>query len=362
MFVTKQQKKEKQTTYRKMILTAAAFVLIWVVMLTGVHRLEKGYEKKQESQEQALLEQSAEESSLQEQVDVLGETLADVKEKYDRQKEQVESAEEAGQAYESQLAWYEEENGKIQGEYEQVQQENADLGQQVSDLQAQLQQIQESIAAAQKAADQVNGKTVYITFDDGPSNLTTSVLDVLDRYGIKATFFVTYKPDYESVYKEIVNRGHAIGIHTSTHDYDYVYSSYENWLADFTQVYNYVIQVTGVTPQVYRFPGGSNGSHASRAVVQQAVSYLKSLGMQYFDWNVANGDGAIVTAAESYNNIVSTIRNRTLPVVLMHDGLNKETTLESLPSIFQQLVDWGYRFGTLNASTPPIHQKECWDY
>lgn len=227
---------------------------------------------------------------------------------------------------------------------------------------------QESIAASMEAErvagllESVDGKTVYITFDDGPSYLTEQVLDILDEYGIKATFFVTYQPQYENMYKEIVSRGHTIGIHTATHDYNKIYASYENWLADFTRVYDYVYQVTGVRAQVYRFPGGSRGTHCNAAVREQAIAYLKSLGIEYFDWNASNGDGASVTKEQSYNNAVTTILPRRHPVLLMHDGPNKETTIASLPGVLRQLKDWGYSFGTLSPEVAPIHQGISWDY
>lgn len=355
MFVTKQQKRERKRNQVHLIVTVFFFLAAWAVILVGGNRLEQEYAEKLTRQEEELQAQSAEESVLQEQVEALAQSVTSVQAQSVQGYEQVKSAAEQRQAYEDELNQYEEENNQILGQCQQLQQENASLSQQINDLQAQLPQQDDT-------QTQIDSKMVYITFDDGPSDLTLSYLDVLDQYGIKATFFVTYQPEYESVYREIVNRGHAIGIHSTTHDYNYVYASYENWLADFSQVYNYVIQVTGVAPQVYRFPGGSNGSHAPDAIVQQAVAYLNTLGIQYFDWNVSNGDGNTVTAEQSYANVMGTICNRTMPVVLMHDGVNKETTLQSLPSIFQQLIDWGYHFGTLNASVLPIHQDECWDY
>jgi peptidoglycan/xylan/chitin deacetylase (PgdA/CDA1 family) len=216
----------------------------------------------------------------------------------------------------------------------------------------------------QQQLQSVDGKTIYLTFDDGPSYLTEQVLDTLDTYGAKATFFVTYQPEYEEMYKEIVRRGHAIGIHTSTHAYKQVYASYDSWLEDFTKVYDYVYQVTGVHAQVYRFPGGSCGSYckANTDLRAQAISYLHSLGIEYFDWNVSCGDGGVVNAEQVYSNVISTVTPRTLPVVLMHDGANKDTTAEALPDLLAELVRKGYTFGTLSPEVAPIQQGVHWDY
>ena len=60
------------------------------------------------------------------------------------------------------------------------------------------------------------GKTVYLTFDEGPSIYTKEILDTLDKYGVKATFFVV-NGKQNHLMKEIVNRGHQIGLHTYTH-------------------------------------------------------------------------------------------------------------------------------------------------
>lgn len=221
-------------------------------------------------------------------------------------------------------------------------------------------------AARRQAAASVDPdpKTVYLTFDDGPSYLTSQVLDVLDQYGVKATFFVTYQPDYADMYKEIVARGHVIGVHSTTHVYNDIYASYESWLQDFTQIYNYIYGQIGIYPSVYRFPGGSYGNSCKShpEVMEQAIAYLGSLGMEYFDWNVSSGDGGYVTAYQVYRNVTDNIQNRHLPIILMHDGAKKENTLAALPDVLKQLKEWGYTFETLSPEVLPIHQGITWDY
>lgn len=220
--------------------------------------------------------------------------------------------------------------------------------------------------ARQQAAASVDpdSKTVYLTFDDGPSYLTSQVLDVLDQYNVKATFFVTYQPDYADMYKEIVDRGHAIGVHSASHVYSEIYSSYENWLEDFTKMYDYIYEQTGVYPSIYRFPGGSYGIPCKKhpEVREQAIAYLESRGMQYFDWNVSSEDGGYVTVYNAYRNVIDNIRARHLPVIIMHDGAKKENTLAALPDVLKQLKEWGYTFDTLSPEVLPIHQGSTWDY
>jgi peptidoglycan/xylan/chitin deacetylase (PgdA/CDA1 family) len=228
------------------------------------------------------------------------------------------------------------------------------------DLQAEGQDPTQQAAAAAE----IDPKTAYLTFDDGPSYLTPKVLDVLDEYGVKATFFVTYQPDYADLYQEIVDRGHAIGVHSASHKYDEIYASFDNWLADFTKMYDYIYEQTGVYPTVYRFPGGSYGDpcQSNPAVLEQAAAYLDSKGMAYFDWNVTCGDGGYVSVYDAYKNVVDNIQPRHLPVIIMHDGVEKENTLAALPDVLKQLQEWGYTFKTLSPQVPPIHQGSTWDY
>ena len=81
-------------------------------------------------------------------------------------------------------------------------------------------------------------KTVYLTFDDGPSNRTPEILKILDEYGIKATFFVIGKPDEQSQQwmRDIAAAGHTLGLHSYSHDYDKIYASVEAFLTDMEQL------------------------------------------------------------------------------------------------------------------------------
>jgi peptidoglycan/xylan/chitin deacetylase (PgdA/CDA1 family) len=227
-----------------------------------------------------------------------------------------------------------------------------------------LQAEEQEPTQAAAASVQIDPKTAYLTYDDGPSYLTPKVLDVLDEYGVKATFFVTYQPDYADLYQEIVDRGHAIGVHSASHEYDEIYASFDNWLADFTKMYDYIYEQTGVYPTVYRFPGGSYGDpcQSNPDVLEQAAAYLESKGMVYFDWNVTCGDGGYVSVYDAYKNVVDNIQPRHLPVIIMHDGVQKENTLAALPDVLKQLQEWGYTFETLSPQVPPIHQGSTWDY
>jgi peptidoglycan/xylan/chitin deacetylase (PgdA/CDA1 family) len=207
-------------------------------------------------------------------------------------------------------------------------------------------------------------KAVFLTFDDGPSEeVTPYILDILDQYGIKACFFITYQPHLENLYREIVNRGHTIGIHTACHRYEQIYSSFENWYNDFMTAFNYVIQVTGFTPNVYRFPGGSNQTHSTPEVKAQIIEYLHSHGIEYFDWNVSTEDAVgDKTPEQALEMAMSEFTYRTLPVILMHDGQDQSDTMTMLPALITKIQSMGYTFLPLDATVPPVQQGINWDY
>lgn len=197
-------------------------------------------------------------------------------------------------------------------------------------------------------ASMPQSKTVYLTFDDGPSARTGEVLDALDVYGMKATFFVTYtdKPELQKYYKEIVDRGHTIAIHTATHEYKTIYASVENYLEDFYKIYQLVYEQTGVRPTIFRYPGGStslNSWDAGPAIAQE----MESRGFVYFDWNVSCGDGSSKATEESVlQSIMEGVAKYNTSVVLMHD--TRQPTVNILPEVLRQLSETGAKFESLN--------------
>ncbi len=199
--------------------------------------------------------------------------------------------------------------------------------------------------------------TVYLTFDDGPSDRTSDILEILDRYDIKATFFVCGGEDEKSqqLMRDIVNAGHTIGIHSISHDYEKIYSSVESYLDDFNETYMCVYNATGVKPQIFRFPGGSINNY-NRFTYMQIIAEMTRRGFVYYDWNVSGEDavhGANWTSI--YNNIMSGIRSNTADraIVLLHDSQSKENTVLVLEDIIDRLLEDGYKFDKLDNTVNP---------
>ena len=207
--------------------------------------------------------------------------------------------------------------------------------------------------------DQTAEKTIYLTFDDGPSYLTPQVLDILDAYGINATFFVTSQnPDYFYLIKEAYDRGNTIGLHTACHDYETIYTSVDAYFADLDQIAALVQEQIGYVPCFIRFPGGASNqvsSHYCEGIMSALSGEVQARGYQYWDWNAATGDGSSVTAEESVANALAT-ESQTV-VLLCHDGEAKETTVEALPAIIEEYQARGYVFKPLDRSSTVVHHE-----
>ncbi len=198
---------------------------------------------------------------------------------------------------------------------------------------------------------------VYLTFDDGPSENTDKILDILDDYGIKATFFVNGREDEESLaaYKRIVDEGHTIAMHSYSHKYSEIYSSLDAFKKDYEKIQNLIYDTTGVESMYYRFPGGSS-NRVSNAHMSDYIKFLNEQGIVYFDWNVSSGDATsqAFTADELVENVMSDVVKYKTSVVLMHDAKTKSTTVQALPEIIEALQKSGALILPIDENTDVI--------
>lgn len=204
-----------------------------------------------------------------------------------------------------------------------------------------------------------NKKVAHLTFDDGPSDNTLKLLDVLDKYNAKATFFVVYKEGFDNVYKEIVNRGHVLANHTYSHNYKKIYSSAEAFIDDVETLDNKLKEITGKEPsKILRFPGGSNMGYMNGHddISQSIFKALKDHGYTYFDWNVDSSDATKMTLDKEsiVKSVLDGSSNVNTANILMHDTNAKYTTLEAMPKIFEGLKAQGYVFMPLNHDSAAI--------
>lgn len=201
---------------------------------------------------------------------------------------------------------------------------------------------------------------IYLTFDDGPSSSgsTKKILDVLNKKGVKATFFVVGSGDDNLIRREF-NEGHAIALHTNSHNYASVYSSVDNYFADLNRISDKVYNITKVRTKIIRFPGGSNNTVSnrySRGIMNTLKNKVLEQGYIYYDWNISAGDAGGCTSSDCvYNNVVPYLSKSRNNIVLMHD--TKWATANAIERIIDYGLSNGYVFKTIDASVPPVRFK-----
>lgn len=194
--------------------------------------------------------------------------------------------------------------------------------------------------------------TVYLTFDDGPTEHTADKLYILRNRDVKATFFVV--PDRSDActqrLKAIAADGHAIGVHSASHEYKEIYASVEAFLADFYEAWDIIRDATGQEVQIFRFPGGSKNDY-NEATRDAIIEEMTRRGFRFYDWNVDSGDAAGASWTDMHNSVPTDIKKQYRSIVLMHDRANATLVLDD---IIVLLKNEGYKFDTINNNTMPV--------
>lgn len=203
----------------------------------------------------------------------------------------------------------------------------------------------------------LNQKKVYLTFDDGPSDHTDEILDILKKNKVRATFFVVGKETEHAkkMYRRIILEGHTLGMHSYSHNYDQIYASVGAFSKDLMKLQKYLYDLTEVKSYIYRFPGGS--SNHCVGDIKPYIRYVNQKGILYFDWNALNED-AINFNASSYElnqKILKDVRRQKTSIVLMHDLHETKNTVKGLDSLIKTLKKEGYQILPITKNTKPIH-------
>lgn len=184
-------------------------------------------------------------------------------------------------------------------------------------------------------------RKVYLTFDDGPSIYTDEILDILDQYDVKATFFVVGKEDKASqkAIQEIADRGHSLGMHSYSHKYSEVYKSLDSFAEDYKKLQDYLYDITGEYSMLYRFPGGSSNT-VSKIDMREFAVYLQEQGATFYDWNISSGDGGrtLLSVQSLVDNCTAELEKWDNAMILLHDSAEKKTSVEALPMIIENIL------------------------
>lgn len=210
-------------------------------------------------------------------------------------------------------------------------------------------------------SDDVKGKVVFLTFDDGiDPTLTPQVMDILKEYGVHATFFhigYTITPENGDILKRQITEGHAIANHSLSHNFNLLYpgrvpnqsqivSEVNQTMANFQAILGKDFKT-----RIFRYPGG----HMSWQGLESTDHALAKEDIQWIDWNMLCGDAEPLsvrpTTSESMMAYMDGSQKyfpeTTVKVVLMHDTAGKELTVQTLPQIIEYFKNQGYTFGVL---------------
>lgn len=196
-------------------------------------------------------------------------------------------------------------------------------------------------------------KTIYLTFDDGPNANTEKLLDILKKYNVKATFFVTGQFGYEHLIKRAYDEGHSIGLHTYSHNY-HVYDSEEAYFDDLKKIDDVVYKAIGIHSKLIRFPGGSSNTISSDVlgIMTRLSKMVIDKGYKYFDWNVSSDDTSNISSEAIANNIINSLGDGYY-VVLQHDI--KLKSVDAVEKVIEYGLENGYTFAALDMTSPGAH-------
>lgn len=204
---------------------------------------------------------------------------------------------------------------------------------------------------------------IYLTFDDGPSAYTSKLLDILKKYNVLATFFVTNQSltkGYDSVILRAYKEGHTIGLHTSSHNYN-IYQSEETYFNDLYAIQEKVKRITGYTSTIIRFPGGSSNTisksyDGGTNIMSQLTKAVEAKGFKYWDWNIDSRDAETAkTSGKVASNIINSLGNSSTYVVLQHDI--KKYSVDAVEQVIQYGIANGYTFKPITMDTYAVHHK-----
>lgn len=253
------------------------------------------------------------------------------------------------------------EKEKLSNEKKKLEEENKSLKKKIEKLSAEKKAQDEAanLAASKPSVPNDGSKVCYLTFDDGPSANTLKILDTLNRYNAKATFFVTKNANISYV-KKAYNAGHTVGLHTASHVYSKIYASTDAYYKDLNEISAAVEQQLGIKSKIIRFPGGSSNTQGAKGFMSGLIKSVTAKGYFYFDWNVDSGDAGSAkgNSAAIATNVISASKNKKTVCVLMHD--TSAATAKALPAIIEGLAAQGFSFKALTEQSYGFHHGKLY--
>lgn len=206
-------------------------------------------------------------------------------------------------------------------------------------------------------ADANQKKHCYFTFEDGPSAITPQILDVLRKYNIKATFFMTGDTVSKAsdIARRVYEEGHLIANRITLEDYDSLYASTDSFMTALKESEDKIKAVIDSDDSLFRlvrFPGGTpeyTNSNDYKDIKLECMDQLAEEGYYYCDWNTSNGDDSgSKSAKQLYKLFTEYSKGYNNLIVLMHDSASKQSTADALGDMIEYLIQNEYTFHTLD--------------
>lgn len=203
----------------------------------------------------------------------------------------------------------------------------------------------------QHAFAKEGGKIAYITFDDGPTLNTPYIVETLDKFNAKATFFVLEERIilYPEFIRQIIHSGNAVGLHGVSHS-QAIYATDTSVLDEMEKTNRALENLMGEGSQLVRVPFGS-----SYRLTKKQAENLSEKGFIIWDWNVDPRDsvGDIVPERVMANLKKGLSACKEAPVILLHD---RKSTAKLLPMVLRYLTGEGYELRAISERQRPINQ------
>ncbi|MGE7835772.1 polysaccharide deacetylase family protein [Viridibacillus arvi] len=188
------------------------------------------------------------------------------------------------------------------------------------------------------------GKVVYLTFDDGPSQLTGQFLDILKEHDVKATFFMQgvnlQNKNFQDNVKLATTEGHYVGAHSMTHNSKRLYTDGQ-FVQEMNETLALIHDITGTNPKLVRAPYGSVPGLNNELIRNQ----IAEANMKVWDWTIDSLDWKLKNNPYQIVENIKSGTSRDVEVVLMHE---LRQTLQVLPEIISFYKERGYKFGVYN--------------
>ena len=259
-----------------------------------------------------------------------------------------------------------EEAVKLSDTIEEKKAEQAEKEQQLAQLQEQVMLREDMPGAVENArkayalkireleekiqSGQTDVRICYWTLDDGPTYVTENFLNALDELGdnVHITFFTANmandSPDEEEMLRREMTSGHSVQNHTYAHVTDAggsVYRSLDSFREQIQLQDEWIYEVTGFHPGIFRYPGGSAWG---RDLLPESTDVIEELGYQWVDWNcnLYDAGAELPTSGLETTRALTQIPEEPIAMILGHDW--NTNTLVAMKTAIPMLQEQGYVF------------------